>query len=87
MVGFAVAIITLFVCGVGLFAAGPFAGLPGGASAALLGGLGVMAGATGAGALWTIVGVGLVNAVVWYGRLHMQLLKPALDPQPQGSVP
>jgi hypothetical protein len=23
--------------------------------------------------------VGLVNALVWYGRLHLKLLKPALE--------
>jgi uncharacterized membrane protein len=87
VIGIGVGIIAVFLAGVGLFAAGPFAGLPGGAGAALLAGLGLMAGATAAGALLTIVGIGLVNLVVWYGRLHLQLLKPALGPQAQGSVP
>ncbi|MEK7281428.1 MAG: hypothetical protein AAB037_03645 [Chloroflexota bacterium] len=25
--------------------------------------------------------VGLVNLLVWYGRLHYRLLKPAIEPQ------
>ena len=25
--------------------------------------------------------IGLVNLLVWYGRLHYRLLKPAIDPQ------
>jgi hypothetical protein len=61
-------------------------GVPGGAGAALLGGLGVMAAAASAGAVLTIVIIGLVNLLVWYGRLHYRLLKPALEPQAQGSV-
>jgi uncharacterized membrane protein len=69
-----------------MFAAGPFSDFPGGAGAALLGGLGLMAGATSIGALLTIITIGLVNALVWYGRLHYRLLKPALEPQAQGDV-
>ena len=72
--------------GAAVFAAGPFVGVPGGAGAALLGGLGVMAAAASAGAVLTIVIIGLVNLLVWYGRLHYRLLKPALEPQAQGSV-
>ena len=34
----------------------------------------------------TIVVVGLVNALVWYGRLHYRLLKPALEPQAAGET-
>ena len=40
-----------------------------------------MAGAAAVGALLTIVTIGLVNALVWYGRLHYRLLKPALESQ------
>jgi hypothetical protein len=29
--------------------------------------------------------IGLVNALVWYGRLHYRLLKPALEPQTVGG--
>jgi uncharacterized membrane protein len=45
-----------------------------------------MAGATSIGALLTIITIGLVYALVWYGRLHYRLLKPALEPQAQGDV-
>jgi uncharacterized membrane protein len=38
-----------------------------------------MAAATFLGSLLTVVTVGVVNAVVWYGRLHFRLLKPAMD--------
>jgi uncharacterized membrane protein len=69
-----------------LFAAGPFAGFPGGVWAAVLAGLGVMSGATALGAIVALITIGLVNLLVWYGRLHYRLLKPALEPQPQGSV-
>jgi uncharacterized membrane protein len=42
---------------------------------------GLMAAATFLGSLLTVVTVGVVNAVVWYGRLHFRLLKPAIDQQ------
>ena len=61
--------------------AGPFAGFPGGPFAAILMGLGLMAGAVFIGALLTIVTVWLVNGLVWFARLHYRLLKPALEPQ------
>ena len=41
-------------------------------------GLGLMAGSISAGAVLTLITIGLVNALVWYGRLHFRLLKPAL---------
>ena len=31
--------------------------------------------------IYAIVTVGLVNLLVWYGRLHYRLLKPAIEPQ------
>jgi uncharacterized membrane protein len=69
-----------------VFAAGPFAGVPGGPAAAILAGIGLMAGATAIGAVLAICTIGLVNALVWYGRLHYRLLKPALEPQVAGGV-
>ena len=66
------------VAGAFVFVIGPFLHGP----AALLAGLGVMAGAVCGGALLTLISVGLVNALVWYGRLHYRLLKPAIDPIP-----
>ncbi|MGZ6050426.1 MAG: hypothetical protein ACXWKN_18695, partial [Phenylobacterium sp.] len=47
-------------------------------------GIGLMAGAASMGALLGIVTIGLVNMLVWYGRLHFRLLKPALEPQTAG---
>jgi uncharacterized membrane protein len=84
--GFAIAAIAVFFAGGVLFAAGPFTDPPGGVAAALLAGLGLMAGAASVGAVITMVTIGLVNALVWYGRLHYRLLKPALEPQTQGGV-
>jgi uncharacterized membrane protein len=80
--GLIVATIGVFVAGGVVFAVGPFAGPPGGPLVALLAGLGMMAGAVAAGALLTLVSIGLTNALVWYGRLHYRLLEPAIDPQP-----
>lgn len=85
IIGVGVAVIAVFFAGGALFAAGPFADLPGGIAASMLGGLGLMAGAASAGAVLTIVCIGLLNALVWYGRLHYRLLKPALEPQAQAQ--
>ena len=63
-----------------LFAVGPFIGTVSEIGAAMLAGLGVMAGGTSLGALTALATIGFVNALVWYGRLHMRLLKPALEP-------
>ena len=79
--GVAIAVISVFFVGGGIMVAGPFADPPGGPLAAILGGLGLMAGATSAGALLAVVTVGLVNALIWFARLHYRLLKPALEPQ------
>jgi uncharacterized membrane protein len=77
--GLGVAVEALFFAGGVVFATGPFAGFPGGTSAAVLAGLGLMSGAASLGALLALVSIGLVNALVWYGRLHYRLLKPALE--------
>jgi uncharacterized membrane protein len=84
--GIAIGVIGVFIAGGVVFAAGPFTGMPGGAVAAILGGLGLMAGAASIGAVLTLVTIGLVNGLVWYGRLHYRLLKPALEPQTFGGV-
>jgi uncharacterized membrane protein len=75
-----------FVGGAFVFAAGPFAHAPGGIGAALLTGLGLMAGGVSLASVVTLVSIGLVNALIWYGRLHYRLLKPAIDPQPVGEL-
>jgi len=79
--GLYIAAIFGFFAGGALFAAGPFWPLPGGPFAALLAGLGVMAGSVSGIAVLTLCTIGLINALVWYGRLHFRLLKPAIDPQ------
>jgi uncharacterized membrane protein len=79
--GIMVAVVTLFVSGGFVFAMGPLTAPPGGPMTAFLAGVGLMAGATFLGALLTLCTVGLFNAVVWYGRLHFRLLKPAIDQQ------
>ncbi|THD71922.1 DUF1700 domain-containing protein [Phenylobacterium sp.] len=84
--GLAIADVAIFFAGGVVFAAGPFSGLPGGAGAAVLAGIGLMAGAASMGAVLAIITVGLVNALVWYGRLHYRLLKPALEPHVSGGL-
>ena len=79
--GFFMAAIGIFLGGGFVFAAGPFMGPPGGPVTAVLAGIGLMAAATAIAAVTTIVTVGLVNLLVWYGRLHYRLLKPAIEPQ------
>ena len=86
MFGIAVAVIAVFFAGGVVFAAGPFAGVPGGPAVAILAGIGLMSGAAALGAVLTICTIGLVNALVWYGRLHYRLLRPALEPQTVGGV-
>jgi uncharacterized membrane protein len=77
---FAIAALGVFFAGGAVFAAGPFTGMPGGPPAALLLGLGLMTGAIAVGALTAIAAIGLINAVVWYARLHYRVLRPALEP-------
>jgi len=77
--GLAIACVAVFFAGGVVFAAGPFTGMAGGPAAAMLAGVGLMAGAACAGALLTLVSIALINALVAYGRLHYRLLKPALD--------
>lgn len=77
--GFLVAIVTMFVVGGFVFAAGPLSAPPGGPLTAFLAGIGLMGLATCFGALLTLVTVGVFNAVVWYARLHYRLLKPAIE--------
>ncbi len=79
--GFFMAAIGIFIGGGFVFAAGPFMGPPGGPLTAVLAGIGLMAAATAIAAVTTIVTIGLVNLLVWYGRLHYRLLKPAIEPQ------
>lgn len=77
--GFAIASVAGFAAGAFVFVAGALAGAARDIGAAMLAGLGVMAGSVSVGALTALVTIGLVNALVWYGRLHLKLLKPALE--------
>ena len=81
LVGIFTTAIGAFICGGVLFVVGPFLGLPGGVAGALLGGFGVMALALSIGLLALAATIGLVNATVWYARLHYRVVKPALDAQ------
>lgn len=77
--GMMIAAIGVFIGGGAIMVALPFAGAPGGALAAVLAGLGLMAGAVTVGALVAVVTVWVVNGLVWFARLHYRLLKPALQ--------
>lgn len=77
--GILVAVVTMFIAGGFVFAAGPLMGPPGGPVTAFLAGLGLMGLASCLGALLTLVTIGVFNAVVWYARLHYRLLKPAIE--------
>lgn len=80
-------LIALFVAAiVGLFAGGGMLALsafydgPGGVWGMVLASFGVMAGCIAVGAVLTLTTIGLVNGLVWFGRLHFRLLKPAVEP-------
>ncbi len=79
LVGLFTAAIGVFIAGGVVFAVLPFMGAPGGVAGALLGGLGLMAGAAAVGGFITALSIGLINAIVWYARLHYRVLKPALE--------
>ncbi|WP_232495147.1 DUF1700 domain-containing protein [Novosphingobium kaempferiae] len=78
MFGLFVAVIACFIGGGFVLIAGPFSGFPGGPLVAILGGLGIMSASVAAGALLTIVSIWIVNAIMWFGRLHYRVLEPAI---------
>ena len=84
--GLFMAAIGVFIGGGAIMVAGPFAGFPGGPVAAILAGLGLMAGSTTLAALTAILTIWLVNGVVWFARLHYRLLKPALNTPTQDAA-
>lgn len=86
MFGIGVAVVAVFFVGGAIFATGPFNGMPGGPVAAILAGIGLMTGAAAVGALLAVATIGLVNALVWYARMHYRLLKPALDSDFVGDI-
>jgi uncharacterized membrane protein len=78
--GFSIVAVVGFGAGAVLMVAGPFIEAGSNVVALMLAGMGLMAGATSIGAVTAMVSIGFVNALVWYGRLHMRLLRPALEP-------
>ena len=79
LLGFFIAAFAMFGVGAVMMVAGPFAVHDAPMAAILLAGLGVASAGTCMGALATIGTIGFTNALVWYGRLHLRLLKPALQ--------
>lgn len=76
--GLYVAMVGVFIAGGAITIVGPFGGFPGGPGAAILCGLGMMAAAVAFTALLTIATIWLVNALLWFGRLHYRILEPAI---------
>ena len=85
---FAVGTLSLLLGGVGVFiaggfvmVAGAFMGLPGGALAAALLGVGLMGLGIFMVGIMALLTKWLIDATVWYARLHYRVVKPALEPQ------
>ena len=69
-----------------VFVAGPFTEVPGGPLTAIFAGIGVMALGVVMAAITAILSIWLVNLLVWFGRLHYRLLKPALQQSNSGEI-
>jgi uncharacterized membrane protein len=78
---FYIASAAVFGVGAMLMVAGPVVVHAAPVAALILAGLGLMAAAAALGALTTMGAILCTNALVWYGRLHLRLIKPALEPQ------
>lgn len=74
-----VAVVAVFVAGGFVMIVGPFSGFPGGWAVAILAGLGMMSGSVAAGALLTLISIWIVNALMWFGRLHYRVIEPAIN--------
>jgi uncharacterized membrane protein len=81
LLAFYIAAVACFGVGAVMMVAGPFVVHAAPILALVLGGLGLMAAAASLIAVATIGSIGCINALVWYGRLHMRLLRPALEAQ------
>ncbi|HKR92347.1 DUF1700 domain-containing protein [Novosphingobium sp.] len=79
--GLFVAALACFVGGGFVLIAGPFSGFPGGWPVAILAGLGLMSASVAAAALLTLVSIWIVNALMWFGRLHYRVIEPAIHSQ------
>ena len=80
-------LLAMLLTGVGVFigggfvlAVGPFVSAPGGAFAAILLGVGLMGLGLFMGGLFALLTKWLIDATIWYARLHYRVLKPALEP-------
>jgi uncharacterized membrane protein len=75
-----VACAAVFFAGGVVMVAGPFAEIDVAVNgfAVFLAGLGIMSLATAAAAVLTIVTIGFVNAMIWFGRLHYRVIQPAI---------
>ena len=80
------AAIAVFFAGGVVFVAGPFTEVPGGPLTAIFAGIGVMALGVVMAAITAILSIWLVNLLVWFGRLHYRLLKPALQQSNSGEI-
>jgi uncharacterized membrane protein len=76
-----VAGVAMFVGGGLVLAVGPFVGAPGGVLGAILFGVGLMGLGLFVGGLFALLTKWLIDATIWYARLHYRVLKPALEPQ------
>lgn len=79
--GFACAAVVMFAVGAVMMVLGPVIVQGAPIAALILAGLGLVALGTAFGSLTAIGGVVFTNILVWYGRLHVRVLKPALDAQ------
>lgn len=82
IIGLYAALLGLFIVGGVTLVTGPFSGFAFGPALALvLCGLGMMAGAVAFCALLSIVAIWLVNALLWFGRLHYRVIAPVIKPE------
>ena len=82
-------VLSVLVTGIIVFVTGgitavvvPFIGGPGGPVAGILLGVGLMGLGLFMGGLMAILTKWLIDATVWYARLHYRVLKPVLNTQP-----
>ena len=78
IIGLFIAAIACFITGGFVFILGPFTGFPGGWLVAILAGLGIMSASVAAGALLTLFSIWIINALMWFGRLHYRVIEPAI---------
>lgn len=83
VLGFLVAGIAIFFAGGIILVVGPLMGAPGGVAAAILMGIGFMGLGLFMSGLMAVLTKWLIDATVWYARLHYRVLKPAIDNQVQ----